>query len=121
MADVSHQIGNDLTFTNTGDLSVSTGIQESQERVLRRLLTAVNAYIWQASYGGGVPEFVGSVNSADQIYSVVYSQMLLENSVEQSPPPSVTVTPISTGVFVYVSYSVNGIQTALSFSVENPS
>lgn len=99
---------------------MSTGLQESQERVLRRLLTAVNAYIWQPQYGGGVPEFVGSVNSADQIYSVVYSQMLRENSVQQSPAPTVTVTPISTGVFVYVSYYVNGAQTALSFSVENP-
>lgn len=97
MADLSHNIGSDLALGSTGDLATVSGDAETQQRVLRRLITNPRAYIWQLPYGGGLAAFIGQpVNDAD-IAAVVRAQMALEATVAAMPEPTVTVTPSADG------------------------
>ncbi len=98
---LQHVIGFDLTLNSTGDLAVVAGDEAIRERVIRRLMTVRSTYIWQPTYGGGLPTFVGSVANAKLIQTVVRSQMLLEAAVARQPLPTVSV-----------SSAVNGVTTA---------
>ena len=116
------QWGGDLQASSTGDLLLTDGSQESEQRVLRRLLTNAGDYIWHVNYGAGIGQFVGRPAVQDEIVASIQSQMLLEASVAPLPPPSVTVD-IETGGIVeaqiqYVNSNIGASQT-LSFSVSS--
>lgn len=118
MSDASHTFGNDLDLASTGDLLVVDGQTESHQRVLRRLLTNPNAYIWQSTYGAGLPSDIGSTVNANQIAASVSQQMKLEPSVAPSPAPIVNVQTITGGVFISTQYATAaGQPAALSFSI----
>lgn len=89
--DLAHFWGNDLSVSPSGDLQLVSGLQRSQQRILRRLLTPKNGYIGQPTYGGGLPQFIGTTTDPAEIAAVTQSQMLLEDSVAQTPAPVVTV------------------------------
>jgi hypothetical protein len=91
MSELEHSFGNDLTLTAAGDLALVTGVQEGQERVLRRLLTNPGANIWQLNYGGGLGQIVGTTTATQTIQALIFGQMQLENVVDQTVPPSVAV------------------------------
>lgn len=91
MADAFHNFGSDLTIGPTGDLSVVTGTLEGQQRVLRRLLTNPNDYIWQPSYGAGLARFLGQPTSVAKIAAVSRGQMFQEAAVARTPAPSIDV------------------------------
>lgn len=92
MADLAHVVGQDLTFTTSGDLAVVVGDAETQQRILHRLLTGPGSYIWQLSYGAGLPELIGSVTSRQQITAIVRAQISYESGVAAIPEPKVVVT-----------------------------
>ena len=92
MADVAHVMGQDLQLGSTGDLTVVDGDMETQQRILHRLLTSMGTYIWQLSYGAGLPALVGSVASRQQIAAIIRAQMAYEASVASSPEPQVVLT-----------------------------
>ena len=92
MADVAHVMGQDLQLDATGDLAMVDGDAETQQRVLHRLLTSMGTYIWQLSYGAGLPALVGSVASQQQIAAIIRAQMAYEASVASSPEPQVVLT-----------------------------
>jgi phage baseplate assembly protein W len=95
----------DLDIGPTGDLAVVSGTPYGQQRVLRRLLTSIGDYIWQPSYGAGLPQFVGQPVSAPAIAGVVREQMKLEAAVAQTPEPVITVTDNRDGsVFCDIKY-----------------
>ena len=92
MADLAHVMGQDLQLGSTGDLAVIDGNLETQQRVLHRLLTSTGTYIWQLSYGAGLPALVGSIASRQQIAAIIRAQMAYESSVASSPEPQVVLT-----------------------------
>ena len=59
MTDAAHYFGSDLQFSANGDLLVADGLDESQQRILRRLLTNLKDYLWQPTYGAGLPSYIG--------------------------------------------------------------
>ncbi len=113
MADIAHVIGSDLMVSPTGDLAIVDLSDWTQQRVLRRLLTNPGGYIWQLSYGAGLPVMVGTTVSAQQIKAIIRRQMILETAVSQQPEPVVVMQGGQPGtVFATVSY--NDAQTGVS-------
>lgn len=91
MADLFHQIGDDLCVDATGDLLTAADAQMTQQRILRRLLTPAASYLWELDYGGSLPGFVGNPANARRIAAVIRAQMLMEEGVAKLPPPVVNV------------------------------
>ena len=106
MADISHVVGFDLALGPTGDLAAVSDPSLGQQRVLRRLLTNPGDYIWNLTYGAGLPGMVGKIAQPMSIRGLITSQMLREAAVAQSPLPQVTVSSDNAGtVYAYVQYS----------------
>ena len=76
MPDVYHVFGSDLVVSANGDLLTADTVNLSQQRVLRRLLTNPNDYIWQPTYGAGLPQKVGDPFDVATIDSIITAQML---------------------------------------------
>lgn len=91
MADISHTMGSDLTLSPSGDLASADGAVLTQQRVLRRLLTSLQGYVWHPTYGAGLPGFVGRVIRKARIKSVILRQMQMERGVGPTPSPTVTI------------------------------
>lgn len=131
MADAAQYFSTDLGLGATGDLQVADGVLESQQRILRRLLTnptqydangnvsVVGDYIFEPNYGAGLPRYVGKKLDLDAITALIKSQMYLEESVQQQPEPQITVTPILNGIFVQIRYieADSSKPASLSFDV----
>ncbi len=97
VTDVAHVVGQDLQLGPTGDLALVDGDGETQQRVLHRLLTSAGTYIWQLSYGAGLPGLIGSVASQQQITAIIRAQMGYEPSVAPSPEPQVALASGAVG------------------------
>ena len=91
MYDIKLEWNADLTVSATGDLALVSGSDQTDQRIIRRLLTNPGDYIWNLTYGGGLAGFVGSVAVPSSIESVIRAQLTLESSVPATPPPSITV------------------------------
>jgi hypothetical protein len=119
MADTGHYFGGDLQLSATGDLLAVESILESNQRVLRRLLTNAGDYIWQLAYGAGLPKRIGSTINISETNSLVASQMFLEQSVVQNPAPQIATTPIANGLEIDITYveQDSGAPQTLSFDV----
>jgi hypothetical protein len=122
MVDISHLWGNDLMVGATGDLAVASTGTLTQQRVLRRLLTSVGGYIWQLTYGAGLPGMVGQPHQVTAIKAVVRSQIFNEASVAEIPEPVIDVSDNQSGVvqvnILYVDAQTGATQS-LSFPVGN--
>lgn len=92
MADVAHIIGGDLQLGPTGDLALVAGDEETQQRVLHRLLTSAGTYIWQLEYGAGLPGLIGSVVSQQQVAAIIRAQLGFEAAVAADPEPEVSLS-----------------------------
>jgi len=119
MPDLAHFWGEDLTASASGDVLLVDGDDLTIERIIRRLMTTVQGYIWHLDYGAGVPAQIGSTLNLDLVRSVIRAQMSLEASVARSPAPTITVTEILNGLSVYILFhsAKTGQQATLSFDV----
>ncbi len=119
MADAGHDFSGDLMLSATGDLLVVDGLLESNQRILRRLLTNQGDYIWQPTYGAGLAALIGQPLNEPETNSLITSQMYLEDSVSQSPAPQINTSTIPNGLNVNIGYvEVESNQaTTLSFQV----
>lgn len=120
--DVYQYFGSDIVTSVNGDLQSVDTVLESQQRILRRLLTNPGAYIWHVGYGAGLPQFVGVALSTDvyqKITGLITSQMYLEQSVSQNPAPVVTLQTIANGLYCSITYTLSSTKTTqvLSFTV----
>lgn len=115
--DVGHYFSGDLQVSAAGDLLAVDTLLESQQRILRRLLTNPGDYLWQPNYGAGLPAQIGQPLDDQAINALVTSQMLLEQSVAHNP--QVLATPIPNGLNMRIQYvEVDSTQpTALNFDV----
>jgi hypothetical protein len=120
LSDLDHWYGGDVGAATTGDFSGSTGDMRSQQRIVRRLCTNPEEYIFHPEYGGGLPALIGSGASDSEIKAVVKSQLKLEPSVQQNPEPIVTLSRINGGI-VTINIQYTDAQTRnavlLSFNV----
>lgn len=127
MADLSHFFGDDLSVSASGDLMTADGIDLTNQRVIRRLMTIDGEYIWHPEYGGSVPLRVGGVNGVTDdeeagvgvstVDAVVRVQMFLEAAVARVPEPNIKTQPILNGVAVGISYidALTGKGVSLDF------
>lgn len=119
MADLSHLWGNDLSWSSTGDLTVSDVPTLTQQRVLRRLLTSPGEYIWALDYGAGLSSFVGQPGAALAVRAAIRGQLSKEPAVAQSPQPVIDLVPDATGsLYVHVRYAdtTTGATSTVSFA-----
>lgn len=118
--DINHYFGADVIISGTGDLSAVGGTTETQQRIIRRLMTNPGDYLWHPEYGAGVGRYVGKTTAELQpLKALIVSQVLLENAVAASPAPVVTLISDLTKLTCTVRYydtTVQALQT-LSFSV----
>ncbi len=130
MFDINHFYGNDIGVSPTGDLGSVSGLEKSQQRILRRLLTnpmetapdgAVLPpdYIWHPEYGAGLGRFIGRAGSRLEAVGRIRSQMMLESSVAKFPAPDIRVDILSDGLAVNIAYTFTdtGQRTTLSFNI----
>jgi len=112
--DIFQEYGNDLVIDNNGDLKVVDGIELSNQNIIRRLLTTPLSvspnpdYMDHPDYGAGLPQFVGAINSPDtyeKIDGLITSNMLLEQSVSQTPPPEIELTGLPNQLNGTISYT----------------
>jgi hypothetical protein len=119
MADAAQYFSQDLSLGATGDLQVADGVLNSQQRILRRLMTNQGDYLWEPTYGAGLPRQIGRKIDLTAITALIRAQMYREASVQQQPEPQINVTPIQNGLYVQISYVETGSnqQQTLSFDV----
>jgi hypothetical protein len=119
MPDIAHLWGQDLSVSAAGDILIVDGDSLTTQRILRRLMTAEGGYIWNLTYGGGVPGRIGETLNIDLINSVIRSQIALEATVARTPAPTIRVTEILNGVSVYILFysAATGQQATLSFDI----
>jgi hypothetical protein len=126
--EIYQEYGNDLVVTATGDLLTADGGELTNQRIIRRLLTTpitvINPpdYLDEPTYGAGLPQFVGRPNSPEveeEINGLVTSQMYLENTVAQNPPPEITITGLPDELNMQIKYTnlLTNQQAVISFSV----
>lgn len=121
MPDLSHIIQNDLVVSANGDLLTADTVNLSQQRVVRRLLTNLQDYLWQPNYGAGLPRKIGDPFDVATINAIIIGQMYLEESVVRSPAPVIEVASFPNGMFVDISYieADSGLAAVLSFPVSS--
>jgi hypothetical protein len=126
--DIYHDYGNDLIITPTGDLQATSGITLSNQNIVRRLLTIPIVianppdYLQEPTYGAGLPSFVGKLNT-DPVYqeikALIISQMYLEPTVAQTPPPDVQLSGLPNnliGTLTY-TYAETNQQVVVNFAI----
>ena len=118
MADLHHYPGGDLCISASGDLLAADGSTETDQRILRRLITNPGDYLWQPDYGGGLPAMVGELAAPATAQAVITGQMLMEEGVAADPPPEVSVRATSEGLAASIRYTTaSGGVSSLSFSI----
>lgn len=129
MPDISHWFGNDFETSATGDLLLSADIEQTNQRIVRRLSTIEGEYCWHPDYGASLPLRVGlpsgafadedADNNLDAVAGVSRNQMYLEAAVAKTPEPSITVEPILNGAFISIKYidGLTGDGETLDFEV----
>lgn len=119
MPDAAHYFSGDLIVSATGDLLVATDLDESNQRILRRLNTNPADYIWEPDYGAGLPRKIGGTLDEPELQALIQSQMYMEQSVSQNPSPQISTTAIANGFQVNIGYVENNSNQpqTLSFQV----
>jgi hypothetical protein len=115
LRDIWHDWGSDLAIGPGGDLAIAEEPDRTRLRILRRLLTNAGNYIWQPGYGAGLGLFVGKPVVAEEIGSVIRTQMFNEPTVSRSPEPEIRLTvadELGGTVAVQVKYDELGSGTA---------
>jgi hypothetical protein len=117
MGDISHSYGQDIDLSAGGDFLYVD--DETQQHVIKRLLTAAGADLWMQTYGAGLGQFVGQPLNLTSITNSILSQIYQESSVAQLPAPSISVAQQNTILIVNISYVdvTTGQTQALSFSL----
>ena len=111
----------DFVVSASGGIVMVDGDDYTNRRVVRRLCTAVNGYVWHQDYGAGLLQRIGRPARAGAIQALVRAQIALEQSVAPTPAPQVTVTedPNTLGLFtITINYTSNatGEPVTLSFT-----
>ncbi len=119
MAELYHYFGQDLVLAANGDLLTASDPLETNQRILRRLMTNAGAYIWDLTYGAGLPAQVGKKIVAQSITALVRNQIFKEPTVAASPPPTVSLAPQANGTVVCdITYTFAPTNQSVSLSFQ---
>lgn len=102
MPDIDLPWGTDFNLTPSGDLATCDGAEQTRQHFLRRLLTAVQGYIWHPEFGIGIPQRIGKVARTSVIAALVRAQAAQEATIARTPVPKVSVDYIDTTPGLYV-------------------
>lgn len=108
LGDINQTFGSDIVASPTGDLGFITGTDLGTQRILRRLLTNIDGYIWHPEFGAGLKAAIGQPLSQDklrQLESLIISNIFLEERVAKTPPPVITFQLIQDGIFCQIKYT----------------
>jgi phage baseplate assembly protein W len=122
--EISQVFGFDFTLNEKGGLALVGGIEETNQRIIRRLLTPENAYIWHIGYGAGVPQFVGDARSEAlmrKIKSLIVSNIMKEETVSKTFAPVIDFGIIQGGINCTIQYksAIDDQKYVLNFTVNN--
>jgi phage baseplate assembly protein W len=120
MADANLLWGGDLRVGSGGDVALSSGTDLGVQRVLRRLLTNPQSYLWAPQYGAGLPALVGATVDAASVAALILAQMGLESAVAMTPEPRISAQPTADGsLFIQISYAdaASGTVQTTQFSI----
>jgi hypothetical protein len=95
MADLFQWYGSDFLVDVNGDLMSVSGATWTQQRIVRRLLTPPNTYLFHPEYGAGLGRFIGENLSPDlyqEIRNLIVTQIFLEAAVAKNPKPIITLS-----------------------------
>lgn len=98
MPDIYQLYGFDVQRNAQGDLLPVVGVEETEQRIIRRLLTNPGDLLDHPDYGAGFGRYIGQVLSEDvfqDVKNVGVRQILQEASVTKNPIPVVTVLIIN--------------------------
>ena len=118
IVDLDQYIGGDLSVSLSGDLQTCSGVLRSEQRLYRRLLTNPGSYLFELTYGAGVGLAVGQPQMAATVKALINSQIFLEDSVAQSPPPVVQVAPIDDGITCNISFTESSTRKPVLLSFD---
>lgn len=123
--DLSLTFGGDFAISQTGGLLLTSGTEQTKQRIIRRMLTVPGAYIWHTNYGAGLQRYIGQVLTQakfQEIKALITEQIYLEETVAKNPPPGITFEVIPTGLFCQIIYTdaPQQSQQTLSFTVSRP-
>lgn len=109
MADLSLDWGGDLELSATGGVELVSGSLLTRQRLIRRLLTVPGDYIWEPTYGAGLPSYIGRPMDLAAMSAVVRDQALLEETV--STVESVTISLVTVSSYLLtVAYTEAGVK-----------
>lgn len=119
MADIAHWWGSDIDVSPTGDIAPVDGLDRGRQRILRRLLTNLNDYLWHGDYGAGVGARIGQLRDTTAISTAINTQIMKEACVGRNPLPVITVSSIDEGVVCSIVYQdiETGKQSSLQFDL----
>lgn len=118
LVEAAHWFSGDLILSASGDLARVSGADRARQRVLRRVMTAKGAYLFNVDYGAGLPARVGDNANKAEIAGVIRSQMRQEKTVAQEVEPSVVVDVVQNAVIANVRFlSSDGEASVLAFEV----
>ncbi len=123
MTDLYHYWGSDLTLDATGDLLTIDGVTETNQRILRGLMTAAPEYVFHPAYGAGIGKHVGDALTTQdytRIQASIRQIVVSDTDVQQNPPPQFSFKASPTGylaVSISYYYAPNGQLQTLTFNV----
>ena len=108
----------DFRVSPQGGLMLVDGDDEVRQRLMRRLFTAVEGYIWHPEYGAGLPQKIGDPWQPTQIEAICRDQVSQEASVAANPPPRVGVAEIIPGMIsIDIQYTSAQTGAAVQFNI----
>ena len=121
MADAWLEWDDDFVVCACGGLLLAHGDDLARQRIIRRLCTAVQGYVWHLDYGAGLPQRIGSPGVASTIQAVVRAQIALEAAVAPTPAPTVSVVEDANNLGAFIvsigyTSAANGEPVELTFS-----
>lgn len=121
MADAFLEWNSDFVVSASGGLLLADGIVLSNQRIIRRLCTAVQGYVFHLDYGAGLLQRIGRPGRVTQIASIVRAQIALEATVAAQPSPTITVDEDTDNIGAFIitikyTESATGEPVTLSFT-----
>lgn len=121
--DLYHYWGGDIQLSATGDLLTVDGVTETNQRILRGLMTSPSEYFYHPTYGAGIGKHVGdalSVQDYAAIQASIRGIVLADIDVSPNPAPAFDFQPSTSGmllVSINYTYRPTGELQTLTFNV----
>lgn len=123
MTDLYHYWGTDLQLSATGDLLTVDGVTETDQRILRGLMTAAPEYVFHPKYGAAIGKHVGdalSISDYSRIKADIRSIVIRDVNVSTNPAPQLDFKATASGylsVSISYIYKPTGQLQTLAFNV----